>query len=218
MAKKQQSDKVKLSDSPLWADVFTDGASEPTNPGHGGWAYVVLMHKKEVHRDSGSFQLTTNNRMELMAALKGIRYAVENYGVKFVKLHSDSKYVVNGVGWWVNKWALENYEGRLNADLWKQVFELKQLVDIRTFFVKGHSGDTYNDICDELAYDEAIEQNNSEEDTNYLEARETMTKEEMMHSYGSTSVLPIIYCSNGYYEERKKMNREMGLFMDLPNT
>ena len=218
MAKKQLVDKVKLSDSPLWADVFTDGSTEPANPGHGGWSYVVLIQKQEVHRDSGSFQLTTNNRMELMAALKGIRYAVENHGVQYVKLHSDSKYVVNGVGWWVNTWALENYEGRLNADLWKQVFDLKQLVRIETFFIKGHNGETYNEICDELAYEAAVEQKDSEEDTLYLMARETMTKEEMMHSTRPPGILPIIYRNRIYASDPKKMDKDMGLFLDLQNT
>lgn len=214
MGKKQQSAKVKLSDSPEWADIFTDGSSEPQNPGHGGWAYVVLIQKQEVHRESGAFQLTTNNRMELVAALKGIRYAIENHGVKFIKLHSDSKYVVNGVGWWVNTWALENYEGRLNADLWKQVFELKQQVEIKTFLVKGHSGDQYNEICDEMAYEASVEQKNSEEDYAYLKAKETMTKEELMHS----SPPPSAYRPPMFFNQKKKMDKSLSLFLDLPNT
>jgi ribonuclease HI len=218
MGKKQHSDKVKLSDNPEWADVFTDGASEPNNPGHGGWAYVALIKKQEVHRDSGSFKLTTNNRMELMAALKGIRYVVENYGVRFVKLHSDSKYVVNGVGRWVDTWARENYEGRLNADLWRQVFELKKEVDIRTFFVKGHNGDHYNEICDGLAYGAAIEQKNSEDDTRYMIARETMTKEEMINSPKKPSILPLLYKNPMYCTRKKRMDREFNTFLDLPNT
>ena len=218
MRKKPHSEKVKLSDSDEWADIFTDGASEPQNPGHGGWAYVVLIHKQEVHRESGSFLLTTNNRMELIAVIKGIQYAIENHGVGFIKIHSDSKYVVNGISWWVERWNRENYEGRLNSDLWKQIFDIKQQVDVRAFFVKGHNGDQYNELCDELAYEASVEQKNSEEDTFYMRARETMTKEEMMHSVNAPQTGPSIYREPLYFVHKKGFDKGMDLFLNLPNT
>ena len=218
MSKKPQSEKIKLSDSDEWADIFTDGASGPQNPGHGGWAYVVLIRKQEVHRASGSFRFTTNNRMELLAAIRGINYAIENHGVKFIRVYSDSKYVVRGISWWVERWNRENYEGRLNADLWKQIFDLKQRVDIRAFFVKGHNGDQYNEICDELEYEASVEQKNSEEDTEYLISAERVAREnelliQEMINRGEGHLLPA-----NIYQQKHELNKEMVLFCDLPNT
>ena len=218
MRKKSHSEKVKLSDSDEWADIFVNGRVEPHNPGCGGWGYIVLIRKQEVHRECGSFQLTTNNRMELVAAIKGIMYAIQNNGVKFVKLYSDSQYIIKGISWWVDDWARAKYEGKLNVDLWKQLFEIKKTVSIKTFFVKSNVGNPYKKICDDLAYNASIEHVHSVEDTEYLIYAERVARENELFRQNMINRGEGHLLSDNVYQQKHELNKEMGLFCDLHNT
>ncbi len=132
--------------------IYTDGACSG-NPGPGGWGAVLLWndHQKEL---SGYEANTTNQRMELCAAVKALEALKRPCKVK---LHSDSAYLINCFkqAWW-KKWELNNWTTRgnksvENQDLWKRLLELNEIHDIEWIKVKGHSGDRLNDRADELA-------------------------------------------------------------------
>jgi len=132
--------------------IYTDGGALK-NPGPGGFG-VVLLHKKTKKELSVGFRLTTNNRMELMACIEGLK------ALKYtcaVTMYSDSKYVINGIekGWakrWKKKgWMRDEFNKAKNADLWQLLLDLCQKHNVSFKWVKGHSGDQYNEICDQLA-------------------------------------------------------------------
>lgn len=134
--------------------IYTDGGADP-NPGPGGWG-VVLLHESSNHVKelSGGEAYTTNNRMELTAALRALealKTACE------VELHSDSSYVVQGMTRWIGKWAADGWVRRKgkkpveNADLWRELLSLAAQHDITWRWVKGHAGDRYNERADRLA-------------------------------------------------------------------
>jgi ribonuclease HI len=133
--------------------VYTDGGSI-NNPGPGGYG-VVIERAGERQEISGGFRHTTNNRMEMMAAIVGLR-ELQNCGKK-VFLYSDSSYLVNGItkGWakkWRSKgWRKGDGEPVLNIDLWKELLELLDGVDVLFNWVKGHAGNELNERCDRLA-------------------------------------------------------------------
>ena len=131
--------------------VYTDGGAIG-NPGPGGYG-VVIKDKKELF---GGYNLTTNNRMEMMAVIKALE---ELYGEKKqIFLHSDSKYVVNGITkGWAEKWKANNWikpsdkKPALNADLWAALLDLLMGLDVTFCWVKGHAGNPLNERCDQLA-------------------------------------------------------------------
>ncbi|HWM18556.1 MAG TPA: ribonuclease H [Ilumatobacteraceae bacterium] len=132
--------------------VYTDGACS-RNPGPGGWAWVVA--PDGVPSDSGGETMTTNQRMELLAALQALR-AFESSG-EIVRIVSDSTYVVNCFRqkWWV-RWEANGYRNSnkqpvANADLWKPLVEFERTGRVEWGWVKGHSGDRLNDLVDRLA-------------------------------------------------------------------
>lgn len=135
--------------------IYTDGACSG-NPGPGGWGAVLLYNgnKKEI---SGAEPDTTNQRMELLAAIK----ALEALKVKdwAVTIYSDSAYVVNAVqqdwlsNWQSNGWKNSKKEAVANQDLWLRLLALLKLNQVTMQKVKGHSGDEFNERCDELARD-----------------------------------------------------------------
>ena len=130
--------------------IFTDGACSG-NPGKGGWGAVLLYQDNEKHL-SGSEKLTTNNRMELKAtieALKAIKHPSK------IKLYTDSQYVKNGITEWIinwkkNGWKTANKKPVSNKELWVELDKNVSLHDIEWFWVKGHSGNHYNEIADKL--------------------------------------------------------------------
>lgn len=134
-------------------DIYTDGACSG-NPGPGGWGAVLLYgdNKKEL---SGAEADTTNQRMELLAVIKGLE-ALKVRGWE-VNIHSDSAYVVNALNnnwlenWQKNGWKNSKKEDVANQDLWKRLLPLLQLNKVKMKKVKGHSGDVWNEKCDELA-------------------------------------------------------------------
>ncbi|UMZ73061.1 ribonuclease HI [Natranaerofaba carboxydovora] len=132
--------------------IYTDGACS-NNPGPGGWGAVLIWdsHKKEM---SGSSEWTTNQRMEMMAAIEALKAL--KYPCK-VKLHSDSAYLVNGFNqkwyenWQKNNWMTKSKKKVDNQDLWEELIELNNYHQIEWIKVKGHSDDELNNLCDKLA-------------------------------------------------------------------
>ena len=131
--------------------IYTDGACSG-NPGKGGWGAVLIQNKEEKYL-SGSNKFTTNNQMELIATIEALKSIVKPSNIT---LYTDSQYVKNGITSWIfnwkkNGWRTANKKLVANKDLW---IELDKYVDFHSvdwFWVKGHSGDHYNEIADELA-------------------------------------------------------------------
>ena len=114
----------------------------------------MMRYGDRVRELSGGFRLTTNNRMELLACIEGLKC------LKFpcrVTLHSDSKYVVNGISkgwarkWRANGWMRNKEERAVNPDLWSVLLDLCEIHDVRFVWVKGHAGIADNERCDALA-------------------------------------------------------------------
>ncbi len=132
--------------------IYTDGACSG-NPGPGGYG-CVLRYNKNRRELSGGFRKTTNNRMEIIAAVKGLETL--KYPCR-VELYSDSKYLVNAIekGWakrWkANNWMRTKSEEAKNPDLWKKMLNLCEIHQIKFIWVKGHASNEENNRCDELA-------------------------------------------------------------------
>lgn len=132
--------------------IYTDGACSG-NPGPGGWG-AILMYKDTKKEISGGKKDTTNNIMELTAALEGLKM------LKFpceVDLYSDSAYLVNGFtqgwiyNWQKNNWQTSNKESVKNKEIWQEIYNLTKIHKVKFIKVKGHSDDEFNNRCDELA-------------------------------------------------------------------
>jgi len=136
-------------------EIYTDGACRG-NPGPGGWAVLLRMGKKE-RELSGGEPLTTNNRMELTAAIKGLEALKRPCRVA---LHTDSQYVRDGItkwihGWKRNGWRTSDRKPVKNAELWQELIEAVGPHRVEWHWVKGHSGHPENDRVDALACAEA---------------------------------------------------------------
>ncbi|WP_207906238.1 ribonuclease HI [Flaviaesturariibacter aridisoli] len=128
--------------------MYTDGSARG-NPGPGGYG-VVLMSGPHLKELAQGYRRTTNNRMELLAVIKGLE-ALKRPG-QSVTVYSDSQYVVKAVEeGWLRNWIRIGFKGKKNADLWKRYHELSQLHSVRFVWVKGHADNAYNNRCDELA-------------------------------------------------------------------
>ena len=129
--------------------MYTDGASRG-NPGPGGYGVILISdeYRKEL---SQGYKLTTNNRMELMAVIAGLK-ALKKEGMN-VTVYSDSQYVVKAIGeGWLQTWIKTNFKGgKKNADLWKEFYDLSQKHTVRFVWVRGHATNPLNNRCDELA-------------------------------------------------------------------
>ena len=131
--------------------VYTDGACSG-NPGPGGWG-VVIVHNNQIDKLDGHDPQTTNNRMELLAAIKGIKETPDN---SEVLLYTDSKYVKDGITNWITKWKKNQWVTSSkttvkNKDLWIILDNLVSKHKIAWEWVKGHSGNPGNEKADELA-------------------------------------------------------------------
>ena len=148
-------------------DIYTDGACSG-NPGSGGYGVVLLYNgaRKEL---SAGYRLTTNNRMEVLAVIKGLECLKEKCRVN---LYSDSKYVVDAVNkgwakkWQSNGWRKADKTKALNVDLWERLLSLLEMHEVKFIWVKGHADNRENERCDFLARS-AIESGNLIEDKNY---------------------------------------------------
>lgn len=148
--------------------IYTDGACTG-NPGAGGYGAVLIynQHRKEI---SGGYRLTTNNRMEMMAAIAALTSLKHKCAVT---LHSDSKYLVDAMKlgwakkWQVNGWMRNKKEKAKNPDLWQQLLDLCQYHQVDFVWVKGHAGIPENELCDRLAV-AAAGQSNLPPDLGYL--------------------------------------------------
>lgn len=134
--------------------IYTDGAAQG-NPGPGGYGTILKFNHAEKELSEG-FRLTTNNRMELLAVIKGLE-AIKKEGIP-VTIYSDSKYVVEAVekGWLWN-WQKKNFKDKANPDLWLRYIPLHQKFKPRFVWIKGHAGHPENERCDLLAVQAASE-------------------------------------------------------------
>jgi ribonuclease HI len=147
--------------------IYTDGACSG-NPGAGGYG-VVLMYGAAKKELSEGYEKTTNNRMELLAVIRGLEALKEPCRVN---LYSDSKYVVDAIekGWVVkwkqNNWMRNKKERASNVDLWQQLLVMLEKHQVKFIWVKGHADNPWNERCDELAR-MAIQKGDLKEDENY---------------------------------------------------
>ena len=137
-------------------EIFTDGASSG-NPGPGGYG-VILRSGKHYKELSEGFRKTTNNRMELLAVIKGLE-ALKGPN-QHVVIFSDSKYVIDAIEKrWVHGWLKKGFQGKKNKDLWLRYLDISKLHNIKFNWVRGHNGHPENERCDELAVAAAKEKN-----------------------------------------------------------
>ncbi len=132
-------------------DVYTDGGCLG-NPGPGGWAALIYEGPKPIEI-SGHEQGSTNQKMELQAAIEVLKYL---NGYRFVRLHSDSSYLINGMNrkwylnWERNGWKTKKNKPVQNPDLWKELIEVSKLHSVEWVKVMGHAGNGANERCDRL--------------------------------------------------------------------
>lgn len=134
--------------------IYSDGGCSG-NPGPGGWA-AVLTYGRWKREISGGAWATTNNRMELQAAIEALAMLKEPCEVEF---HTDSKYVQNGItkwlsGWRRNGWRTQTKQPVKNEDLWRALDELSRKHRVEWKWLKGHAGHAGNERCDQLAQEE----------------------------------------------------------------
>ncbi len=132
-------------------EIYTDGACSG-NPGKGGWGAVLLWreHKKEI---SGCMADTTNNQMELMAVIESLKTVKKS---SKIIIYTDSKYVMDGITDWIKSWKANGWKNSKkqevkNIEFWKELDSLVAKHQITWKWVKGHSGNKYNEIADQLA-------------------------------------------------------------------
>jgi len=147
---------LETSDGMKHVVIYTDGACLG-NPGPGGYG-VVLLHGKQRKEFSRGFRLTTNNRMEILACIVGLRALKEPSAVT---LYSDSQYVINSMTkGWARRWKKNNWkrgdEDVRNPDLWQQMLDLCDKHKVKFNWVRGHAGNKENERCDQLAREAAL--------------------------------------------------------------
>ena len=131
--------------------IYTDGSCIK-NPGNGGWAAIIFMNNEKI-AITGNKKNTTNNQMELMAAIEALKKIPT--GQK-VQIYTDSKYVKLGITEWIEKWSQNNWKTSSkqkvkNLELWVELNEISKKHKIEWFWVKGHAGNLINEEVDALA-------------------------------------------------------------------
>ncbi|AKT91602.1 ribonuclease HI [Campylobacter gracilis] len=126
--------------------LFSDGSCLG-NPGAGGWAYI-LQYGDAIKKASGAEAMTTNNQMELTAAIMGLSALKQPCRVE---LFTDSEYVVKAISSWLAKWVATDFKGKKNADLWRRYLAAAAPHEIKASWVKGHAGHPQNEECDAMA-------------------------------------------------------------------
>lgn len=145
--------------------IYTDGSSKG-NPGPGGWGAIIIGNKpirlvalargnneEFVVEIGGREEKTTNNRMEMMAAIEALKKVSPN---SEIEIYSDSTYLINGITDWIKKWQKNNWRTKdkrevLNKDLWEKLLEEVEKRNVEWKKVLGHSGHEFNERCDEIA-------------------------------------------------------------------
>ncbi|MEK9750007.1 MAG: ribonuclease HI [Flavobacteriaceae bacterium] len=152
----------------MQVNLYTDGAASG-NPGPGGYGIVLESPKKRYRKEfAEGFKHTTNNRMELLAVIEGLR-KLRSDGMQ-VTVYTDSKYVADAVEKkWVFGWERKNFKDRKNADLWMQFLVEFRKHQVRFVWIKGHNNHPQNERCDALAV-AASKQPNLKEDSGFNEA------------------------------------------------
>ncbi len=143
--------------------IYTDGAASG-NPGPGGYGALLISgrHRKEL---SEGFKLTTNNRMELLAVIKGLE-ALKYPGCD-VTVYTDSRYVADAVSkGWLFQWEKNGFKKKKNPDLWNRFLKIYREHNVKFVWVKGHANNPGNERCDQLAV-EAYKRGNLLDDTGY---------------------------------------------------
>lgn len=133
--------------------AYTDGSCFG-NPGKGGWGVVLIKDGNLVSTHCGYEDMTTNNRMELMAVISAME--VEH---NITTIYTDSKYVKNGIEVWIHNWVKNGWKTAAkrpvkNRDLWEKLYNLNRETNPKWEWVKGHSGDKWNDLVDRIAKNE----------------------------------------------------------------
>lgn len=129
-------------------EIYTDGSSRG-NPGPGGYGTILYFRGKEKELSEG-FRKRTNNRMELLAVIKGLE-ALKTTSYP-VKVFSDSKYVIDAINQkWVLGWIRTGFKGKKNQDLWTKWYAIQKNFKVEYIWVKGHAGHHFNERCDQLA-------------------------------------------------------------------
>ena len=140
--------------------IFTDGSSRG-NPGPGGWGAIIL-NENTITELGGRENMTTNNRMELMACIESLKSLNFNKDLDkdnnkiLITLYSDSQYVIKGMTEWITGWQRKNWKNSqkkdvLNRDLWENMLEVSNDKNIEWKYVKGHADNPGNNRCDEIA-------------------------------------------------------------------
>ena len=132
--------------------VYTDGACKG-NPGPGGWGVYIQSNEDEKELYGGNPE-TTNNQMEMQAALEALKHLKDEDEV--IELYTDSNYLRQGITEWIHKWKTNNWKTAAkkpvaNRDLWIEISDLNEKMNVQWNWVKGHAGDPGNERADELA-------------------------------------------------------------------
>ena len=132
--------------------VYTDGACKG-NPGPGGWGVYIQFNEDEKELYGGNPE-TTNNQMEMQAALEALKHLKDEDEV--IELYTDSNYLRQGITEWIHKWKKNNWKTAAkkpvaNRDLWIEISDLNEKMTVQWNWVKGHAGDPGNERADELA-------------------------------------------------------------------
>ena len=139
-------------------NIYTDGACVG-NPGPGGWAAIIIKEKQKKELFGGE-KLTTNNRLELTAAIKGLEYCNSEEGeqpsLKEIKIYTDSVYLKDGITVWIKKWEKNGWKSSnnqpiKNKDLWLELNKLSSEHKVSWNWVEGHSNNEFNNLADKLA-------------------------------------------------------------------
>lgn len=135
--------------------IYTDGSSKG-NPGPGGFG-AIIFDVENVKEIGGREEKTTNNRMEMTAAIESLKYVDKNFAdTELVEVFSDSEYLINGITKWIinwqkNNWKTKNKKQVLNKDLWQELLIETEKRKVEWKKVLGHSGHKWNERCDEIA-------------------------------------------------------------------
>ena len=133
-------------------DIYTDGACIG-NPGPGGWAFIIKYEDGKTEEHNGSKDYTTNNKMEITAAIKALTFIKKKTKIN---VYTDSKYLKDGITIWINKWKLNgwqtsNKKNVKNLDLWKLLEKNIKVHEIKWYWVKSHNDNILNEKADILA-------------------------------------------------------------------